>query len=213
LPVAALAHFVTPPSERAEAPRCALHSTKGPQPIDGPARSAGYCRRAVDFSRCIKEKTLMSQNLVTLNISPDDLAAIAAAITTLQEKLGGLIELSVDQRRSLTKMGDKSEAFCRQTLIVLAQNKQIIPPELDLAEAERDLHNLDLLRPHLASLRQLVAKADDTEMALGSDILTAALEGYALAKVFGKGAGLDALKEAMAARYSRKRHPTPVATA
>ena len=37
----------------------------------------------------------MSQNLVTLNISPDDLAAIAAAITTLQEKLGGLIELSV----------------------------------------------------------------------------------------------------------------------
>jgi hypothetical protein len=114
----------------------------------------------------------MSQNLVTLNISPDDLAAIAAAITTLQEKLGGLIELSVDQRRSLTKMGDKSEAFCRQTLIVLAQNKQIIPPELDLAEAERDLHNLDLLRPHLASLRQLVGKADDTEMALGSDILT-----------------------------------------
>jgi hypothetical protein len=150
----------------------------------------------------------MSQNLVALNISPDDLAAIAAAITTLQEKLGGLIELSVDQRRSLTKMGDKSEAFCRQTLIVLAQNKQIIPPELDLAEAERDLHNLDLLRPHLASLRQLVGKADDTEMALGSDILTAALEGYALAKVFGKGAGLDALKEAMAARYSRKRHPT-----
>ncbi len=155
----------------------------------------------------------MSQNLVTLNISPDDLAAIAAAITTLQEKLGGLIELSVDQRRSLTKMGDKSEAFCRQTLIVLAQNKQIIPPELDLAEAERDLHNLDLLRPHLANLRQLVSKADDTEMALGSDILSAALEGYALAKVFGKGAGLDALKEAMAGRYSRKRKPSPVAAA
>ena len=153
----------------------------------------------------------MSQNLVTLNISPDDLAAIAAAITTLQEKLGGLIELSVDQRRSLTKMGDKSEAFCRQTLIVLAQNKQIIPPELDLAEAERDLYNLDLLRPHLSSLRQLVARADDTEMALGSDILNVALEGYALAKVFGKGAGLDALKETVAARYSRKRKPSPVA--
>ena len=70
--------------------------------------------------------------------------------------------------------------------------QSIIPPELDLAEAERDLHNLDLLRPQLANLRQLVARADDTEMALGSDILTAALEGYALAKVFGKGAGVDA---------------------
>jgi hypothetical protein len=69
------------------------------------------------------------------------------------------------------------------------------------------------LRPHLTSLRQLVARADDTEMALGSDILTAALEGYALARVFGKGAGLDALKEAMAGRYSRKRKPSPVAAA
>jgi len=155
----------------------------------------------------------MSQNLISLNVTPDDLAAIAAAIATLQEKLGGLIELSVDQRRRLTKMGDKSEAFCRQTLIVLAQNKQLIPPELDLAEAERDLQNLDLLRPHLTSLRQLVAKADDTEMALGSDILNAALEGYALARVFGKGAGLDAVKEAMAGRYSRKPKPTPVAAA
>lgn len=59
--------------------------------------------------------------------------------------------------------------------------------------------------------RWLLARADDTEMALGSDILTTALEGYALAKVFAKGAALEALKEAMASRYSRKR--SPVATA
>ena len=51
-----------------------------------------------------------------------------------------------------------------------------------MAEAESDLRNLDLLRPHFARLRQLVAKADDTEMALGSDILATALDGYALAK-------------------------------
>ena len=34
-----------------------------------------------------------------------------------------------------------------------------------------------------------------------------------LAKVFGKGAAFDALKEAMASRYSRQRKPSPVATA
>ncbi|MBO3715846.1 MAG: hypothetical protein J5X23_12865 [Candidatus Accumulibacter sp.] len=42
-------------------------------------------------------------------------------------------------------------------------------------------------------------------MALGSDILSAALEGYAIAKAFGKGAGVDALKEAMATRFSGRR--------
>jgi hypothetical protein len=31
-------------------------------------------------------------------------------------------------------MGDKSEAFCRQTLNVLAQNPQILPPNYDLAK-------------------------------------------------------------------------------
>lgn len=146
----------------------------------------------------------MSQNLISFSVSPADFEAIVGAIDQLEKKLTGLVELSVDQRRSLAKMGDKSEAFCRQTLIVLAQNRQLIPPELDLAQAEEDMRTLDQLRPLFARLRQLVAKADNTEMALGSDILSAALEGYALARVFGKGVGLDALREAMSTRLSRK---------
>ncbi len=32
-------------------------------------------------------------------------------------------------------MGPKSEEFCHQTLNVLAQNPQVIPPSLSLAEA------------------------------------------------------------------------------
>jgi len=147
----------------------------------------------------------MSQNLVSLNITPGDLTAITATLDTLEQKLAGLAELSVDDRRSLSKMGDKSEAFCRQTLVVLAQNQQIIPPGLGLAEGEGDLRALDQLRPIFARLRALVAKADDTEMALGSDIMSVALEGYAIARALGKGAGLDALREATETRFGRKR--------
>lgn len=150
----------------------------------------------------------MSQNLISANVTAERLAAIDGALAILEENLDLLIELSADQRRSLSKMGDKSEAFCRQALIVLAQNKRIIPPELDLAEAENDLRNLDLLRPRFVRLRQLVARADDTEMALGSDLMSAALDGYALAKVFVKGAGFDALKEIMAGRFTRRARKT-----
>jgi hypothetical protein len=150
----------------------------------------------------------MSQNLVSLNFSADDIAAIDAAIGTLEQKLGSLVELSIDERRTLTKMGERSESLCRQTLIVLGQNAQLLPPAYDLAEAQRDLAVLDLLRPRFSRLRLLVSKADDSEMALGSDILTAALEGYALAKAFGKGAGLDTLKEAMSTRFSGRGHST-----
>jgi hypothetical protein len=146
----------------------------------------------------------MSQNLVSLRFSQADIDAIDAALAILEEKFAHLIELSAADKRSLVKMGDKSEAFCRQTLIVLDQNRQILPPTFDLAEAVQDLATLDLLRLPFNRLRQLMGKADDTEMALGSDVMSAALDGYALAKVFGKGAGLETLREAMSARYSRK---------
>ena len=146
----------------------------------------------------------MSQNLVSLHLTAAEIAAIEAALTTLENAFKLFIELSADDKRGLARMGDKSEAFCRQTLIVLAQNQQMLPPSFDLAEAENDLTSLDQLRPLIARLRQLMAKADDTETALGSDILSAAREGYAFAKIAGKGAGLETLREAMAARYTRK---------
>lgn len=145
----------------------------------------------------------MSQNLITLNISNDDYAAIDGALATLEAKLSGLMDLSNDERRSLSKMGDKSEAFCRQTLNVLAQNPQLVPASLDLAEAERDLASLDALRSRTTRLRQLLGRAEDTETALGSDVMSASLEGYALLKVLGKGSGLEALRKGMSARFAR----------
>lgn len=147
----------------------------------------------------------MTQNMISISFSADDLATIHAAVGTLEEKLAGLIELSVDERRGLNKMGDKTEAACRQTLIVLAQNPQILPPSFDFAEAERDLAAFDQLRPLAVRIKQLAERVADTEMALGSDILSSALEGYAIAKAAGKGAALDVMRESMSARYGHRR--------
>lgn len=149
----------------------------------------------------------MSQNLISLNLPQADLEAIDQALSILEQKLAPLVELPTELKRGLVKMGDKSEAFCRQTLIILAQNPQILPTSFDLQEATRDLAALDQLRPRFQRLHQLASRANDTETALGSDLMSSALDGYALAKVFGKGAGLETLKEAMSARYSRKRKP------
>ncbi len=61
--------------------------------------------------------------------------------------------------------------------MLLAQNTESLPPRYDLAEIQRDLTMLDLLRPRFSRLRLLMSRADDTEMALGSDLLSAAIEG------------------------------------
>lgn len=88
----------------------------------------------------------MAQNLISLALADADLAAIDGALATLEEKLGNLISLNPDEIRALAKMGDKSEAFCRQTLVVLDQNRQVVPPSLDLNEALTDLRTIDALR-------------------------------------------------------------------
>ncbi len=60
-------------------------------------------------------------------------------------------------------------------------------------------------------LIRLTELAEDSEMALGSDLMSASLEGYAVLKVSGKGAGLDGLRQMLSARFARKRRTEPVA--
>ena len=80
----------------------------------------------------------MSQNLISLGLNDADYATIDQAIATLEAQLTGLLSLSNDERRSLYKMGDKSEAFCRQTLTVMAQNPQLLPASVELVIAETE---------------------------------------------------------------------------
>lgn len=147
----------------------------------------------------------MTQNLIDLELSADSLAAIDAALATLETHLTPLLGLDPDSRRGLTKMGDKSEAFCRQAVVAFSQNAEVLPRNFDLPAYQRDLATLDALRPRRQRLGRLQELLEDSEMAVGSDLMTASLEGYAVLKVAGKGAGLDGLRQMLSARFNRGR--------
>lgn len=146
----------------------------------------------------------MSQNLLTLELTDGQLALIGSSLDAVEGALGGLIALDNGTRRQLMKMGDKSEAFVRQTLTLLAQNPDVVPPGLRLADAQADLVALDRLRPVLARLQRLVERAEDSEMALGSDLMSVALDGYRLLKTTGRNMGLEGASEAIGARFARR---------
>jgi hypothetical protein len=139
--------------------------------------------------------------------------AASDALTALEGALAGLIALDAEERRRLTKMGQKSEVFCRQAISVLAQNPQIVPLSLHVADAQADLLALDRLRPVLDRLQKLAERGSDTEIALGSDVMDVALEGYGLLKVSGKNQGLDSLRKELSSRWSRGRRPAEAAVA
>ena len=167
--------------------------------MDRPAQPS---RQAPDSLTEVRNSQPM-QNLISLNLPAQDLADIDNALATLRRCFAPMIALQPAQRRELYKMGDKSETFCRQTLAVLAANPQIVPPSLDLAEAQADLAALDQLRPRLMQLQQLVERADDTCLALGSDVITVALEGYGLLKVSGKSEALKGARKELSARFAK----------
>ncbi len=157
----------------------------------------------------------MSQNLIELNISAESLAAIDAAIATLEAELAPLRGLDPAARRELTKMGNKSEAFCRQAVAAFSEHAQVLPRNFDLQGYRGDLSALDTLRPRRQRLARLQELLEDSEMALGSDLMTASLEGYAVLKVSGKSAGLDGLRQSLSVRFRGRRadHEAPPAGA
>ena len=81
----------------------------------------------------------MSQNLISLTLSSADETALDEALATLERIFAPFITLTPAQARALLKMGDKSEPFCRQTVMVLEQNQGIVPPGFDFSEMKRDL--------------------------------------------------------------------------
>lgn len=144
----------------------------------------------------------MSQNLISLSLSAEQLDQVRAALGMLEKNLAGMVSLSVDERVEITKMGPKSEMFARKAYDVLALSPEILPGNFDLQEFGADIRALDQLRPLFAQLVRLVRRAEDTEMALGSDIYRAALDGYRFAKAAGKGAALDELSAHASTRFS-----------
>jgi len=143
------------------------------------------------------------KNLVSLSFSTEDLLALDEALGVIEGKLAGMVSLTPSQVRSLAKMGEKSEVFCRNVLQVLDQNPQVVTPALGLPEANGDLAALDALRPRLRRIKLLSTRGEDTLLALGADVMSAALEGYALLKVSGRASGLEDQRRDLGTRFER----------
>ena len=109
--------------------------------------------------------------------------------------------LSPATKRTMVKMGPGSEYFCRQAYDVMTKNAELMPRGFDLDEMRRDLDTHDALNARIVSLTRLLEQARDTEMALGSDAMVSALEGYAVLKAVGGGEGVQALKKLLGRRF------------
>ena len=144
-----------------------------------------------------------TQNLINLTLTETQIANVDAALTTLETELVGLVALSMSDKRRIRRMGAKSESFSRQALQVVSQNPNMIPANIPVGDAIADLQLLDQLRPRLSRLTRLWERGNDTDAALGNDIMTVALKAYGLLKLTGGTAGLESQRRDLSGVFSR----------
>jgi hypothetical protein len=70
------------------------------------------------------EMLTMADDQISATFSTKDQQDVLDAINTIRTKLPFLIDLTIEERRFLPKMGDKSRAFVSQALTVAEQNPQ-----------------------------------------------------------------------------------------
>jgi hypothetical protein len=126
-----------------------------------------------------------------------------SAIATISQNLSFLVDLSPEERRTMSKLGDRNRAFTRKALEIATQNPDFLPRSFDVEELRRDFELFEALQPMLLALTRLQELIDDTAVAAGNEAYAAALEVYRYAKANGTVAGLDKLVDEMGQRFAQ----------
>lgn len=151
----------------------------------------------------------MSQDLANINLTIEELAALNAALDTINTTLGDrMVSLTPDQRRSLVKMGGKTQVFCEQAAIGLKDNLASLPDDLDVPGLTQDVADFTGLQAFFVRYNQTAESIDDTLKALSSDIMTSCIVGVTFLKALNKlKPSLDTLLKSLT--ELRRRKPVP----
>lgn len=143
-------------------------------------------------------------NRISASLTSKDRAEVLAAVNTIKEKLPFLVNLSIEERKTLPKMGDRSHAFVTKALEVATQNPDFLPRSFDIDEMRRDVELFEAMYPLVVAFTQLQELLDDTYITVGSEAYSAALQVYNYAKASGNGTGLTAVVEELGQRFARR---------
>jgi hypothetical protein len=122
------------------------------------------------------------ENRISFSLDEAEKQEIFAALKVLEAKLlPKLIELAHGEARSLPLMGDKSYGFVIKSL-EYAKQYQEYAALIDVAEFEKDVKTIELLREIYVPLSQLLKKMHDTMTLAGSEAYISGLTYYGSSK-------------------------------
>ena len=154
----------------------------------------------------------MEQNLISAELTAEQVTTINQSLTAAQALLPFLITLTQEEKQIIPKLGKALKPMVDKAAAAAVQYPQIFSGTFNREEFLKDYALLQKLEPVAAVLNPLHSAVEDTLMAVGSDTLVAALEVYAAVQSNkAKVPGLDTLADEMKVFFPRSRKKTPPA--
>jgi len=126
-------------------------------------------------------------NLLSIVIPPEVATTVLNAINDISTQLKPyVIALSMEERKALPKLGNKTIPFVEKVIEYADTEPQFIPPYLDLAELKRDYAAVNTLNLFHRPLNEIISNISDTLMEEGSDSYRNSLKYYESVKTVAK---------------------------
>jgi len=145
------------------------------------------------------------QNRINAVFTDEQLTAVKNATKALDTNLPFLVDLKPEEKRTLTKFGDKSVAFVNKCNELVQQTSDFLPRKFDIDAMKTDVELYNRLYSIIQPLRMLMDKLEDTLQLAGSEAYAAALFVYQQAKLNrGEIPGVEAVLDELGKRFIQK---------
>jgi hypothetical protein len=122
----------------------------------------------------------LTNNRLNVVMTDQQVAAVKTAIQTIATNMPFLIGLTTDERIGLPKINVSNKAFAEDALNAVSNNAGMLPVFINVQQMQNDYKLFTQLDELLGVFRQLLEKAEDTQMLAGSEAYVAALTSYKL---------------------------------
>jgi nickel-dependent lactate racemase len=145
---------------------------------------------------------------IDATLSAADMQAVKDAFAAVLAKLPFLVNLTVDERKSIVKTGSDSLSFVQTANTGVQANTGIFPPSFDKDGFAKDVALFTAMTEIQALAESVVSQLDDTRTAVGGEAMQAAMQAYKYIKTAAETTpGLKPLADQLGERFKKASKP------
>lgn len=150
----------------------------------------------------------MGYQNIDATVAAADLQAIKDAFAVVLNKLPFLVTLTVDDRKTIAKLGPDSFSFVQNTITAVQAKPEIFPASFKVAEFQRDFDLFAVLTELTTLAESVASQLDDTRLAVGGEAMQEASQAYGYIKAAARTEpGLKPVVDQLAERFQKASKP------